>query len=611
MLHLKHLSLIVVCILFAACTTTSEPTPDLPSLLAATQTAQADQAERTPVTLLTPTDQNTFTNVAEVKLQWQWHRPLAEDEVFDVRVWHEGEPPYGITWTQETSMELASWLLYQQPGQFFWTVAVLKKGTGDQPAQEISAAPPEHTFTMDAIRLDVMELPPGFTSELYARLPITQPTVALFDPDGALLVLSLDGRVVRLTDDDSDGVAETATIIFEDPGDRMNYAVGMALHEGNIYISDAGRVSFLTDSDSDGVWDNFQPIIEGLPTWQHTFHSNNGIAFGPDGKLYVTIGSTTDHGPLQERFESSVLRMNPDGTGQEIFATGFRNSYDLAFSPDGDLFSADNSPDELDYNLHYLPPEELNHVQQGKNYGFPYVYGIAGSGTEYTAPVTELFTSSATSGLTYYDGDQYPPEYRGVYIAQLGTGAAAPTNLGVSTGRMVVHVSLTPDGEGSFRGTWQPFARFRTDIGIYGPIDVTVGPDGLLYIVEWEIGTIHKILYNPDSAQAAASEVIALSAGEDIYRNGANGAPACITCHLLDTGSAAGVGPSLFGLGEVAASRVAGLTAEEYIRQSILNSNDYVVEGYLAGIMYQGYAGQLQPEQVDALVEYVLSLAAN
>ncbi|MBN8621482.1 MAG: hypothetical protein J0L63_21395, partial [Anaerolineae bacterium] len=65
------------------------------------------------------------------------------------------------------------------------------------------------------------------------------------------------------------------------------------------------------------------------------------------------------------------------------------------------------------------------------------------------------------------------------------------------------------------------------------------------------------------------------------------------------------------GLGEVAASRVAGLTAEEYIRQSILNSNDYVVEGYLAGIMYQGYAGQLQPEQVDALVEYVLSLAAN
>lgn len=189
--------------------------------------------------------------------------------------------------------------------------------------------------------------------------------------------------------------------------------------------------------------------------------------------------------------------------------------------------------------------------------------------------------------------------------------------MALMNGQMVVFVTLTPDGKGSYTGKWKPFARFRTDLGVYNPIDVTVGPDGALYVMEWNTGTVYRVAYvGTTTTETMTESTTALKAdsidafvaqGEALFHNGANGAPACITCHLLDNG-ATGVGPSLLGLNEVAGSRVAGLSAEDYVRQSILHPNDYVVEGYIAGVMYQNYAGQLETHDVDALVAYVLSL---
>jgi hypothetical protein len=76
----------------------------------------------------------------------------------------------------------------------------------------------------------------------------------------------------------------------------------------------------------------------------------------------------------------NLASMKPDGSDMETFATGFRNPYDLAFSPNGELFTADNSPDSLDATLTYLPPEELDYVRQGRNYGFPTAFGDLNDG---------------------------------------------------------------------------------------------------------------------------------------------------------------------------------------------------------------------------------------
>ena len=609
--------LFLLLLLVAACSPAPEPTPDINALVAATITAKEQTSARTAPTLDTPDDDSVFSNIAEVKLAWSWTRPLAEDEVYDLRVWADGADHNGIARTQDNYFDLTQWLLYQKPGKFHWTVAVLKKDSSGNAGDELADIPADHSFVLSKFDMNIMDLPTGFESKLYAHLPITQPTVVTFDSTGAMIVLSLDGHIVKMTDTDHDGYAETATMLFEDPGDKVNYAVGLAYHDGKTYISDAGRISILSDSDKDGKLDTIQPIVEGLPTWKHTFHSNNGIAFGPDNKLYVGVGATTDHGPIQDKFEASILRMNPDGSDLEVFATGFRNPYDLAFSPKGELFTADNSPDEPDDTLAYLPPEELDLVQQSKNYGFPYVYGMAGAVGEYAGPVNDFYTSSASSGLTYYSADQFPPEYRGIFVAQFGTGAAFPKQMALRNGQMVAFVALTPDGKGEYTGKWKPFAQFRTDLGVYNPIDVTVGPDGALYVMEWNTATVYRVAYRGTPVSEATAETTAalktnstdnlVSQGETIFKNGINGAPACITCHVLDKG-ATGVGPSLLGLSDIAGTRVAGLSAEDYVRQSILHPNDFIVPGYIAGVMYQGFANQLQSSDVNALVAYVLSL---
>jgi len=371
--------LILLLLILAACSSTPQPTPDINALVAATLTAKDQATARTAPKLDAPDDDSVFDNIAEVKLAWSWIRPLAEDEDYDLRVWADGADHNGIARTQDTHFDLTNYLLDHKPGKFHWTVAIVKKDSAGSEADQLADIPADRSFALIKFDMNIMDVPAGFQSKLYARLPITQPTVVTFDSSGAIVVLSLDGHIVKMTDNDHDGYAETSTMLFEDPADKVNYAVGLAYHDGKTYIADAGRVSILTDSDNDGKLDSIQPIVVGLPTWKHTFHSNNGIAFGPDNKLYEGVGATTDHGPLQDKYEASIIRMNPDGSDLEVFATGFRNPYDLTFSPKGELFTADNSPDEPDHSMTYLPPEELDFVQQGKNYGFPYVYGVAGA----------------------------------------------------------------------------------------------------------------------------------------------------------------------------------------------------------------------------------------
>ncbi len=98
--------------------------------------------------------------------------------------------------------------------------------------------------------------------------------------------------------------------------------------------------------------------------------------------------------------------------------------------------------------------------------------------------------------------------------------------------------------------------------------------------------------------------------GETLFSQatiGANNAPGCITCHSLEPDVVI-VGPSQAGLATRAETRVAGQTAEQYIRESIVNPNAHIVEGFTEGVMYQNYAQDLTEEQIDDLVAYTLTL---
>ena len=496
-----------VCVmaLLAACST-APPTPDIAAVVAAT--VSAERADFFRPELLAPADSTTFDNPSGVVLTWDWVRSLGDTEYFDVRVWKAGEPEQGITWSQETEFDLSAWLSQQAAGEFLWSVAVIAGQDGQVEAVVGEAAPARHftlldptlptpTPTPSPVPLeaeDMIQVPSGFEAHIFgqvAQAP-TAITTITFTPEGDLLVLALDGRLWQLGDDDGDGVVDRQQqILFNDDPDgvRLIYAAGMGLYEDRIYVSEAGRVGYLVDADEDGVFDQLEVIIDDLPGLQYTFHSNNGIVFDTAGKLYVAVGATSDHGPLEQDNEASILRANADGTDLEVFATGFRNPFDIALAPDGRLFAGDNAPDLLDKDMPFYPPEELNYVREGRDYGFPNVYGfgkmIRPHDREWEAPVVELPTSSVTAGIAYYAADQFPEKYRdGIFIAQYGGFN--------KQGRKVIFVELQATDAGAYTGEWNTFATF---LNKRNPVDLTIGPDGALYIAEWQNGYILRVTY--------------------------------------------------------------------------------------------------------------------
>lgn len=118
------------------------------------------------------------------------------------------------------------------------------------------------------------------------------------------------------------------------------------------------------------------------------------------------------------------------------------------------------------------------------------------------------------------------------------------------------------------------------------------------------------------SETTAPSEEDAIAAvgnaanGEKLFSQaviGSNNSPGCITCHSLEPDVVI-VGPSQHGLDTRAATRVPGQSAEEYIRNSIINPDDYVVEGFAPGVMYQNYAEELTEQEINDIVAYTLTL---
>ncbi len=113
-----------------------------------------------------------------------------------------------------------------------------------------------------------------------------------------------------------------------------------------------------------------------------------------------------------------------------------------------------------------------------------------------------------------------------------------------------------------------------------------------------------------DSGDAEPTPVGNAANGETMFSQptiGANNAPGCITCHSLEPDVVI-VGPSQAGLGTRAETRMPGMTAEEYIRDSIVNPDNYVVEGFAPGLMYQHYGTDLTEEEIDDRVAYTLTL---
>ncbi len=327
--------------------------------------------------------------------------------------------------------------------------------------------------------LEGAELQPGFSLIKYADLP--RSTAFAFDPAGRLYVTSQDGNVYLLTDSDQDGRADTRSIFAS----GYDFPLGVAVQSstGEVYISQKGVLSVLSDGNEDGVADGERILAGDLP---FGMHQNDNIVFGPDGWLYVGVGSTCNACDDTNPQSASILRFNVQTGEREIYATGMRNPYGIDFDPKtGDLFATDNGRDDLGMDA---PFEELNHIIQGGDYGYPNCWNEQDQpGCGNTIPSIASFEAhSSANAVAIYGAQNFPTEYQGnAFVTIFGSWLKG----GVQTG--IQRVILTPQGD-TYHADASWFVRFPQGVM---PLPLAVGPDGALYVGEYIGGVIYRISY--------------------------------------------------------------------------------------------------------------------
>lgn len=329
------------------------------------------------------------------------------------------------------------------------------------------ASLPERERERDPARRQIA-LPPGFRWSVYAQGRMDNPTVIAFGPDRQLYIGDIAGSLWVARDGDGDGVAETVALW----ADGFDLLVGLAWRGDELYASSAGKIEVLRDSDGDGRADQRRTVVGGLPSMVLKPHSNNALAFGPDGRLYFGVGSTTSGDYEPNPLAAAVLSVNPDGSDLRVFARGFGNTFGVAFNKDGELFGGDNSPGGDDQ------PDEFNHIVKDGHYGYPYVYGDPPKGNGMVGALATFPAHASPTGLTFYSGTAFPPEYRDSALVTLWTRGE------------IARVEVARTSGGQYLSRTSAFGS-----GFLYPIAAVTGPDGDLYVADFGTSAVYRISY--------------------------------------------------------------------------------------------------------------------
>ena len=338
---------------------------------------------------------------------------------------------------------------------------------------------PIPTIPISSVELKGAEVPQGFSLIKFADL--YRPTAFAFDAQGRMYVTSQDGNVYLLRDDDKDGRADSRMIFSS----GYYFPLGVTVHvpTGNVYVSHQGKITVLSDTNGDDKADVQEIFAEGLP---FGLHQNDNLKFGPDGWLYMGVGSTCNACDDVDSRSAAILRFNIDTGESEIYATGLRNPFDIAFHPEnGDLFATDNGRDDLGMDA---PFEELNRIIQGGNYGYPDCWNEQDApGCENTIPAVAFFEAhSSADGLDFYNGEKFPAEYLGnAFVSIFGSWLKPNVQTGIQ------RVVLTSQGD-TYTGETSWFIRFPEGVM---PLPLLFGPDDALYVGDYVNDAIYRISY--------------------------------------------------------------------------------------------------------------------
>jgi glucose/arabinose dehydrogenase len=365
-----------------------------------------------------------------------------------------------------------------------------------------------------------LHVPPGFVATLFAS-GLDQPRTLRVAPNGdVFLAESGAGRIRVLRGQDGAQLPTTSEIF----ADGLSLPFGIAFWPPGaaprfLYVAETNRVLRFPYASGDlRTRGAAQVVVPQLPEGGHW---TRDLAFSPDGKtMFVSVGSASNAGTNlrdgppsglprgaawgDERDRADVLAFDPDGKNRRIYATGLRNCSAEAIQPaTGALWCVVNERDGLGDDL---PPDYATTVREGAFYGWPWFYigghpdpRLAAERPDLTGQITLpdvlIQPHSAPLGITFYDGAQFPPGYRGdAFVALHGSW-----NRTQRTGYKIIRLRFT---DGRSTGSYEDFLTgfVASDRAVWGrPVSVAVAHDGALLVSEDGNGTLWRIAYRRES----------------------------------------------------------------------------------------------------------------
>ena len=335
-------------------------------------------------------------------------------------------------------------------------------------------------------------VPAGLKINDFARVPGAR--FMALGGDGSVYVSQTGGgKVVRLLDVNGDGVAERSEVVAE----NLHLPHGLAIHDGWLYIANTDEVVRMK-LDARGVPEG-TPQPTGARYDAAGGHFTRTIVFGPDGAMFVSVGSTCNLCVEKDSTRAAVMRFDADGSNGRVYSRGLRNAVGLAFNPaNGALWVSQHERDNLMPDHENLPPEEINILVAGGDYGWPYCFGDRVPNPEFSdaarcaktlPPALAMQAHSAPLGLAFLArATQLPAEYRGdALVAFHGSW-----NRKIPTGAKVVRIKVKNGVPVAYEDFITGFQ--SADGSRWGrPVDILVYKDGSLLISDDDAGMVYRV----------------------------------------------------------------------------------------------------------------------
>lgn len=335
-----------------------------------------------------------------------------------------------------------------------------------------------------------LTVPAGLQATVVATVPGAR--MMVLGPDGAVYVSQPGANQVTRLVLGADGAVQSQTVAVK----GLNRGHGMAFHDGWLYIANTDGV-VRTKLGANGMATTTPEYVNHYS--KGGGHWTRSLLFGPDGGMYVSIGSHCNLCVESDSDRAAVMRYDADGSHGRVYARGLRNAVGLAIEPTTHaIWVTQNERDNLEPNHQDLPPEEINILQDGGDYGWPYCYGNRIPNPEYhdaarcahtIPPALEMQAHSAPLGITFLtNATQLPADMRGDALVAFHGSWNRTTPTGAKVVRIHVR-NAKPVSYDDFITGWQ-----RPDGSRWGrPVDLLVLRDGSLLISDDASGEIVRI----------------------------------------------------------------------------------------------------------------------